>query len=127
MEQKEEKLSRAISALARRKILKLLADKKLYRLMGCLNFEKKNGYFIFKGNDLFEFKKKGDKIIHWLPFRKGLANVEVLMPDKKIVSGLAELSVLELKKGEVIQFERFGFCRLDRKYKNKLFFWFSHK
>jgi hypothetical protein len=49
------------------------------------------------------------------------------MPDKKIVSGLAELSVLELKKGEVIQFERFGFCRLDRKYKNKLFFWFSHK
>ena len=29
MEQKEEKLSRAISALARRKILKLLADKEL--------------------------------------------------------------------------------------------------
>ncbi|MEM4267100.1 MAG: hypothetical protein QW404_03545, partial [Candidatus Nanoarchaeia archaeon] len=41
--------------------------------------------------------------------------------------GLAEKDVKKLKVGDIIQFERFAFCRLDKKEKNKLVFWFTHK
>jgi hypothetical protein len=65
--------------------------------------------------------------MHWLPAQKSLVDAEVLMPDAKIVKGLAEPDVLKLKVGDIIQFERFAFCRLDNKAKNKLVFWFTHK
>ena len=47
--------------------------------------------------------------------------------DKKIKKGLAEPLVKKLEAGSEIQFERKGFCRLDKKEKSKLKFWFSHK
>jgi hypothetical protein len=40
---------------------------------------------------------------------------------------LAETNISMLKPGEVIQFERFGFCRLDSIEKNTYKFWFAHK
>jgi glutamyl-tRNA synthetase len=104
-----------------------MKDKKLYRLMDCLNFVKKNGYFIFDSTDYESFKKGGDKIIHWLPFNEKTIDVEIMMPDKKVISGIAESSVSKVREGDIIQFERFGFCRLDEKGKTKLKFWFTHK
>lgn len=38
------------------------------------------------------------------------------------ISGYCERGCLELKDGDVVQFERFGFCRLDKKEKEKLTF-----
>jgi len=74
-----------------------------------------------------KYKKHGEKIIHWLPVQKDLVKAEILMPDKKTIKGIAEPMVKNLKAGEVVQFARFGFCRLDKKEKNKLSFWFTHK
>ncbi|MEM2873960.1 MAG: glutamate--tRNA ligase [Candidatus Nanoarchaeia archaeon] len=51
---------------------------------------------------------------------------EVLMPDGKIISGLAEANTQKLKIDDIIQFERFGFCRLDKKLKGKLIFCYAH-
>ena len=51
---------------------------------------------------------------------------EVLMPDGVVVSGFAEKNCEKLKIGSIIQFERFGFVRLDRKAKGKLGFVFAH-
>ena len=106
---------------------KELKNNKLYRLMDCLNFKKKKNKLIFDSKEYKNYKKKGDKIIHWLPKQKDLVKVEVLMPDKKIKKGLAEPLVKKLNVNDEIQFERFGFCRLDNKEKDKLKFWFSHK
>jgi len=103
-----------------------LKDNKLYRLMDCLNFKKKGKKFIFDSLGYNTFKEQGDKIIHWLP-KDNLINVMVLMPDKKTVIGKGELGLNDLKPGTVVQFERFGFCRLDSKEKNKLVFWYGHK
>ncbi len=50
----------------------------------------------------------------------------VLMPTGEIVEGLAESNVEKLKVGDIIQFERFGFCRLDKKEKSKLIFAYTH-
>jgi len=102
-------------------------DKSLYRLMNCVNFTKKNGYYIFQGKKVEDYRKKGEMIIHWLPVMKGLVEVEVLMPDKKVAEGLAEPLVNELKERDLIQFERFGFCKLNKRTKNKLFFLYTHK
>ncbi len=43
----------------------------------------------------------------------------------EVVKGYAEKNVLGLKEGETVQFERFGFCRLDRKGDEKLVFVYS--
>lgn len=101
---------------------KKLKDGKLNRLMNCLNFVKKGNKFIFDSLDYEKFREKGDKIIHWLPV-SGLVKIEILMPDKKMVKGLAENHIKKLKIGDVVQFMRFGFCRLDSKNK----FWFTHR
>lgn len=108
------------------KDFKNFKDGKLVRLMDCLNFVKKKGKFVFDSKDYEKYKQKGDKIIHWLPVQKDLAKVEVLMPDKKIAKGLAEPLVKNLKVGDIVQFTRFGFCRLDEKKKDKLIFWYTH-
>jgi|TARA_B100002003_G_C14135873_1_gene546297 glutamyl-tRNA synthetase len=102
-------------------------DNQLYRLMDCLNFKKKKGKLIFDSIEHTKYKKHGKKIIHWIPKEKDLVKTKILMPDKKIIKGLAEPAVKDLKINEVVQFQRFGFCRLDKKEKNKLMFWFTHK
>ncbi len=106
---------------------KKFKENKLYRLMDCLNFKKKGSKLIFDSLEYKKYKKNGDLIIHWLPKQKDLVKVEILMPDKKLIKGLAEPMVKKLKENDVIQFTRFGFCRLDKKEKNKLGFWFAHK
>lgn len=108
------------------KDFKEFKDGKLVRLMDCLNFKKNKGKFVFNSTDYEKYKKSGDRIIHWLPVQKDLVKVEVLMPDKKIAKGLAEPMVKTLKVGEIIQFTRFGFCKLDSKEKDKLKFWYTH-
>ena len=50
-----------------------------------------------------------------------------MMPDGIYIEGLAEENIKNLKKGEIIQFERFGFCRFDNKKDNVYEFWFGHK
>jgi hypothetical protein len=42
------------------------------------------------------------------------------------MEGIAESGVSKLKKGDVIQFERFGFVRFDGKKKGVYEFWFGH-
>ena len=105
----------------------LLEDSKIYRLMECLNFNKLGDKLEFVSTDLETHKKEGTKIIHWLPQSKENIKVEVLMPDASVIKGIAENTVSNIKEGDVVQFERFGFCRLDKIKKGKLSFWFSHK
>jgi glutamyl-tRNA synthetase len=103
----------------------------LYRLMDCLNFVKegkgKTIGFVFDSLEYSNYKDKGQRIMHFLPAQGGLVDVEVLMPDKNIMKGLGEPLMANLKEGDVIQAERFGFIRLDKKENDKLFFWYTHQ
>lgn len=105
----------------------VLKKGKLYRFMDCLNFVKKGDEFVYDSTEYRKFKKKGARIMHYLPLQKNLVSVEVLMPDKKVVPGLGEPLMKQLKIGDIIQAERFGFMRLDKKEKDKLVFWYTHK
>lgn len=104
-----------------------LREGELYRLMDCVNFTKKGETFVFHSEDIDEYREKGRRIMHFLPAEHEAVPVEILMPDKTIKKGLGESRVKQLQVGDVIQFERFGFCRFDAVENNVYKFWFTHK
>ncbi len=77
-------------------------------------------------NSVFTSHEINSKIqkIHWVSKK---VNARILMPDGNWSEGFAEESIKELKKGEIIQFERFGFCKFDGKNKGQYIFWFAHE
>ncbi|MBI4143831.1 glutamate--tRNA ligase [Candidatus Woesearchaeota archaeon] len=87
-------------------------QKEEYRLMECLNLRKDKDKLTFTSTKNASFR--GTKRIHWLPANENI-KASVLMPDGNTIHGLAETNVHKVNEGEVIQFERFGFCRLDNK------------
>jgi glutamyl-tRNA synthetase len=99
----------------------------VFRFIELFNFEfdKTAGSAKYLDEDVSTFKEKGKGMFHYLPASNNL-DAEVLMPDKEVVKGLCEASVKNVKVGDVIQFERFGFCRLDNITNNKYYFWFTH-
>ncbi|MFH0860083.1 MAG: glutamate--tRNA ligase [Candidatus Altiarchaeota archaeon] len=73
---------------------------------------------------------KGGKKLHWTfpPGQKaggGSVRAEILMPDGTKKEGYAEHSCVHLNVGDIVQFERLGFCRLDSK-EPALTFCFGH-
>lgn len=91
--------------------------KGIYRFMHLFNFQ--NDKFLSQEYNS-ELKAK---IIHCVPVKNSV-DVQVLMDDGKIIKGKAESSIKYLKEGEIIQFERMFFCRLDNK--EKMLFVYSH-
>ena len=79
----------------------------------------------YAGKELVDNTKK----IQWVT--EDNVGIEIMVPNFKnvtldFVKGIAEKSAVTIKIGEVIQFERFGFARLDSKDKT-LKFVFAHK
>ncbi|HYD03871.1 MAG TPA: glutamate--tRNA ligase [Alphaproteobacteria bacterium] len=110
--------------------LESLKEGGFYRFMDCLNFRKQGNMFIFDSLEHEKFRNGGSKIMHWLP-AYGNVEIEILTTEAQTINGVAEHNIKNVKVGEVIQFERFGFCRLDSIEKNHgkevYKFWFTHK
>ncbi len=104
--------------------LKKLKDNELVRLMDCLNFTVSGERFTYDSDKVEEYRKRGKRIIHWLP-AKGNVEAEVLMPDATTAKGLVECNALKIKEGEIVQFARFGFCRLENR--EKMQFIYCHE
>ncbi len=107
----------------------MLEEGKIHRLMDCLNFVKNGKAFAYHSRDHDEFKNAANKglIMHWLPADAELVNVSVLLEDGSKIKGKGEHLISQLPEGAIVQFERFGFCRLDKKSKGDYEFWFTHK
>ena len=71
----------------------------------------------------------GDELIQDMPKLQWVSEenmpIKIVMDDGKIIEGLAEPDVGKLSEDDIIQFMRFGFCRLDNKREMK--FYFTHK
>ncbi len=102
-----------------------IKEGELFRLMDCCNAVKKGDGFLFDSLEVDEFRKRGKRIIHWLPYNES-EPCEVMMPDCRRILGICEKNVNMLKEGDVIQFERFGFCRLDSADGQGYKFWYGH-
>ena len=110
--------------------LKLMEKNGRIRFMGLFNFQvekaTKHGVkAVFHSESHEEAKKVGATLIHWLPHDTGIP-CEVVMPDASVVKGLAENSCESLRPDDIIQFERFGFVRVDN-VKEKLTAFFGHR
>jgi glutamyl-tRNA synthetase len=103
-------------------------DGDLVRLMDCLNFRKKENKYIFDSLDVESYKKQGKKIIHWIPVDSAV-EISILMPDCKEITGMAEDNITQLQENQVVQFERYAFCRLDSidECSNQYKFWYGHE
>lgn len=108
---------------------KLQAERPAYvRFMHLLNAQYSKGSFVYDSSEVNPSLKA--RFIHWLPAHsvatKKLIHVSIMMGDASVVTGLAEPGVNDLKVGDHVQFERFGFVRLDKKSEKGLEFWFTH-
>ncbi|MBI4150248.1 glutamate--tRNA ligase [Candidatus Woesearchaeota archaeon] len=99
----------------------------LYRLMDCLNFRKKGKKLVFDSLEYEKYKENGARIMHWLPAQKDLVEVEVVMDGYSVRKGLGEPGMKNIEVDQVVQLERFGFCRLDDDSVGKKVFWWTHK
>jgi glutamyl-tRNA synthetase len=95
----------------------LLKKGAIIRLMGLFNIHVESidkgvveAFYHSKGHE--EAKKMGAPLIHWVPAETGIP-CEVVMPDASVRRGIAEEACRKLKLGDIIQFERFGFVRVD--------------
>jgi len=100
------------------------------RLMGLFNIQitksgKEQVDATFHSESHEEAKKLGAPLIHWLPIDNGIS-CEVVMPDASIAEGVAEKSCKKLKPSTIVQFERFGFIRIDQ-LDEKLTCYFAHR
>ncbi len=99
-----------------------LEDGKLIRLKDLCNVEKNGDEGTYKGNDVSVIKR-GAKIIHWCP--ENSLPGEVRMPDGTVLKGVVEPLAGE-SAGTVVQFERFGFCKIYRE-AGKIVGYFAHR
>jgi len=70
----------------------------------------------FIGTDLDQARKKGLKIVQWVPVRQHI-ELELLKPEGlklKVLRGLAESSLLEFPAEKVVQLIRIGFVKLEK-------------
>lgn len=67
----------------------------------------------FANESYEEARKTKAKLIHWI-LEGEEVDCRILMPDATMNEGLAESYCKKLKPNTVIQFERFGFVRLDK-------------
>lgn len=72
-----------------------------------------------------EARKTKAKLIHWISKDEEFP-CQVVMPDATVTKGIAESACKKLKPETVIQFERFGFVRVDKN-DAKLTAYYTHK
>lgn len=97
--------------------LKLFKKGNVVRLMELFNVKvlksgKKGVEAVYHSQSYEDARKLNASLIHWLPYETGVP-CEVVMPDATMVKGVAEDKCRELKPSDVVQFERFGFVRID--------------
>lgn len=72
-----------------------------------------------------EVRKTKTQLIHWIPKNETFP-CEIVMPNATVNEGFAESACKNLKPDTAIQFERFGFVRIDQ-VDSKLTAYYTHK
>ncbi len=110
--------------------LKILAVGATVRLMEAFNIkiERVEAYSVeaaFESESYEEAKRVEAPLIHWVPIGMDMP-CQVVMPDATITEGIAEEACKDLKPNDMVQFERFGFARIDA-VNTKITAYYAHK
>jgi glutamyl-tRNA synthetase len=102
--------------LVSKKDVNLFKKDKIIRLMELFNIKvktvKDEVEADYHSETYREAKAVKAPLIHWIPSATGV-KTSVILSDATAVEGLAEDKCKTLKQGDIIQFERFGFARID--------------
>jgi glutamyl-tRNA synthetase len=110
--------------------LEALAIGRIVRLMELFNIkvERVEAYSVeaFFVSEAYEKAKKAEApLIHWVPIGMDMP-CQVVMPDATVTEGIAEKACKDLKPNDIVQFERFGFVRIDS-VNAKITAYYAHK
>ncbi|WP_432645657.1 glutamate--tRNA ligase [Methanobrevibacter sp.] len=98
----------------------------LFRLMDAVNVEISGDNVNYHSTSFEDARDAKARIIQWVPTNDNL-NVKIVMDDASIKTGLGESALSDLKVGDIVQFERVGFARLDEIKDDELIFYYAHK
>ena len=96
------------------------------RLMDAVNVEINSDKVTYHSTSFEEARDVKAKIIQWVPLKENI-KASIVMNDASVKTGLVESTCADLEVGDVVQFERVGFARLDSKDNDELIFYFAHR
>ncbi|MBQ9025492.1 MAG: glutamate--tRNA ligase [Methanobrevibacter sp.] len=98
----------------------------VFRLMDAVNVDIKDEEVTYNSSSFEDARELKAKIIQWVPVEDNV-NVTIVMDDASLKTGLGESALKDLKVGDIVQFERVGFARLDEIKEDGLVFYYAHK
>ncbi|MBO5152355.1 MAG: glutamate--tRNA ligase [Methanobrevibacter sp.] len=98
----------------------------VFRLMDAVNVDIKDGNVTYNSTSFEEARDIKARIIQWVPVEENV-KVTIVMDDASLKTGLGESALCDLEVGDVVQFERVGFARLDEIRDDELVFYYAHK
>ena len=98
----------------------------IFRLMDAVNVNIEDGKLTYHSTSFEDARAVKARIIQWVPAEDNV-DVKIVMDDASIKTGLGEGALRDLKVGDIVQFERVGFARLDEISDSELVFYFAHK
>jgi glutamyl-tRNA synthetase len=113
-----------------KKDVEVMEHEKVFRLMELFNIkiESKTNNSVtakFASESYEDVRKIKVQLIQWIP-KFTEVPTQVVMPDASVTKGFAEADCKKLKPDDIIQFERFGFVRIN-KVGEKLIAYYAHK
>ena len=98
----------------------------IFRLMDAVNVNINGEEITYHSTSFEDAREVKARIIQWVPVDDNV-NVKIVMDDASIKEGLGEGALRDLEVGDVVQFERVGFARLDEIKDDELVFYYAHK
>ena len=98
----------------------------IFRLMDAVNVDINGEEISYHSSSFEDARAVKARIIQWVPVEDNI-NVKIVMDDASVKEGLGEGALKDLSVGDVVQFERVGFARLDEIKDGELIFYFAHK
>ena len=98
----------------------------IFRLMDAVNVEISDDEINYHSTSFEDARDVKARIIQWVPVKDNV-NVKIVMDDASVKTGLGEGALRDLNIGDIVQFERVGFARLDEIKDDELIFYFAHK
>ncbi len=98
----------------------------IFRLMDAVNVNIEDGKISYHSTSFEDARAVKARIIQWVPAEDNV-DVKIVMDDASIKTGLGEGALRDLEVGDIVQFERVGFARLDEISDSELVFYFAHK